>query len=111
VRRFTNDQGQATFTLLGASTGVNDPPSLAPAHIFANGVQIGDLAVSTFDLDGAGGVGANDLAIWMTDFGSGQPHPRSDYDGDGMVGAADLSEWLTVFGAGGSTSSCGVVCP
>jgi hypothetical protein len=67
--------------------------------------------VSTFDLDGAGGVGANDLSIWLADFGSGEPHARSDYDGSGAVGAADLSEWLGVFAAGTSTQSCTTSCP
>jgi len=67
--------------------------------------------VSTFDLDGASGVGATDLSIWLTDFGSDAYHQRSDFDASGGDGANDLSEWLTMFGAGGSTQSCGASCP
>jgi hypothetical protein len=111
VRKFTNAQGQATFTLLGSSTGVNDTPSLGAGHVYANGVFVADVAVSVFDLDGASGVGANDLSIWLADFGSGEPHARSDYDGSGTVGAGDLSEWLGVFAAGTSTQSCTTSCP
>jgi hypothetical protein len=79
--------------------------------IFGNGVLIASPSVSSFDLDGSGGVGAGDLSVWLSDFGTGQPYERSDYDGDGQVSAADLSEWLAVFGAGGSTLSCGAICP
>ena len=111
VRKFTDNLGQLKFTLLGGSTGMSDAAALAPARIYANGVLVSDIAVSTFDLDGRDGVGANDLSIWLSDFGSGQPHPRSDYDGSGTVGAADLSEWLTVFGRGTSAQSCGASCP
>lgn len=110
VKKWTNAQGEVTFTLLGASHGA--PQSLANTlWVYANGVRIRTPSVAAFDLDGSGGVGASDLAIWLTDFASGIPWSRSDYDGDGNVGAADLSEWLTVFGAGGSASSCGAACP
>lgn len=111
VRKFTNAQGQVVFTLVGASTGTNDAQGLGSAKIYANGVLVRDVAVSTFDLDGAGGVSANDLSIWLADFASGVPHPRSDYDGSGSVGAGDLSEWLGVLGAGTSSSSCASACP
>ena len=111
VRKFTNAQGQAVFTLVGSSTGMNDAPGPGSAKIYANGVFVADVAVSTFDLDGTGGVGANDLSIWLADFASGEPHQRSDYDGSGSVGAGDLSEWLGVLGAGTSSSSCASACP
>jgi hypothetical protein len=110
VCKLTDAQGQVTFTLLGSSTGMRDVPSQGPA-MYANGLSFGPIAVSTFDLDGAGGVGANDLSIWLADFGSGEPHARSDYDGSGTVGAGDLSEWLGVFAAGTSTQSCTTSCP
>jgi pimeloyl-ACP methyl ester carboxylesterase len=112
VRKFTNALGEVTFTLLGSSNGAGHASSLAHgAMIFGNGVLIASPSVSSFDLDGSGGVGAGDLSVWLSDFGTGQPYERSDYDGDGQVSAADLSEWLAVFGAGGSTLSCGAICP
>ena len=112
VLKFTDGLGQVTFTLLGSSTGASDPAATGlPARIFANGVLVREISVSTFDLDGASGVGATDLSIWLTDFGSDTYHQRSDFDASGGDGANDLSEWLTMFGAGGSTQSCGASCP
>jgi pimeloyl-ACP methyl ester carboxylesterase len=112
ARKFTNALGEVTFTLLGGSRGADNASSLAhSAKIFANGVLLALPSVSSFDLDGAGGVGAGDLSVWLADFGSGMNWARSDYDGSGTVGAADLSQWLAVFGSGASTQSCAVSCP
>jgi len=81
------------------------------AKVLAKGVLLALPSVASFDLDGSGGVGAGDLSVWLSDFGSGVPYERSDFDGSGTIGAADLSEWLGVFGAGGSAQSCGASCP
>ena len=110
VRGFTDATGVACFTLLGSSQGAAVTLG-GGGKIFADGVLIGTPGVSTFDLDGGGGVGANDLSIWLTDFGSGNAYGRSDYDCSGDVGANDLSSWLTVFGSAGSAESCAGVCP
>ena len=110
VRAFTDATGVACFTLLGSSQGAAVTLG-GGGKIFADGVLIGTPGVSTFDLDGGGGVGANDLSIWLTDFGSGNAYGRSDYDCSGDVGANDLSSWLTVFGSAGSAESCAGVCP
>ena len=112
TRKFTNALGQVTFIVLGGSNGGGNASSLLGAgRIYANGTQIQAPTVSAFDLDGAGGVGANDLSAWLGDFGSGQPFGRSDYDCSGNIGANDLSLWLGRFGAGTSASSCAVACP
>jgi hypothetical protein len=112
VRKFTNAAGEVTFTMLGGSSGAGNASSLAhSARIFGNGALMGTPSVSSFDLDGTGGVGAGDLSVWLGDFGSGMNWARSDYDGSGTVGAADLSEWLAVFGSSGSAQSCAVSCP
>jgi len=112
VRKFTNALGSVTFTVIGSSTGAGNAASLSnEGRVFASGRLIGSPSVASFDLDGSGGVGAGDLSVWLSDFGSGQPYERSDFDGSGSIGAADLSEWLAVFGAGGSTQSCGASCP
>ncbi|MBL0927108.1 MAG: proprotein convertase P-domain-containing protein [Phycisphaerales bacterium] len=54
------------------------------------------------DADGNGAVGAADLSIVLTSFGtcSGQPgyDPRADFDGNTCIGAADLSTILVNFG-------------
>ena len=112
VRKFTNAQGEVTFTVLGGSTGAGNATTLANgARIYGNGLLLATLTAASFDLDGSGGVGAGDLSVWLADFGSGQPYARSDFDGDGSLSAGDLSLWLGVFGAGRSTQSCAASCP
>jgi hypothetical protein len=112
VRKFTGGDGTVRFTLLGGSNGAGNAMTLLNgARIFAGGVLIGTPTVSAYDLDGAGGVGANDLSAWFGDFGSGNPYGRSDYDCSGNLGANDLSMWLAAFGSGTMTSSCGASCP
>lgn len=110
VRKFTDANGSVQFTILGSSTG----PAVSIggcAKIFASGALLRTPSVAAFDLDGAGGVGAGDLSIWLADFGSGMAWARSDYDGSGTVGAGDLSLWLEVFGSGRSPQSCSTSCP
>jgi pimeloyl-ACP methyl ester carboxylesterase len=112
VRKITNATGEVQFVLLGHSHGsANAAMATERARIFANGVLLGEPATSEFDLDGVSAVGANDLSVWLTDFGSNLNPTRSDYDASGAVTANDLSVWLTVFGAGGSVQSCVTTCP
>ena len=112
VRKFTDIAGSVTFTLIGGSNGAGNASTLLNGgRIFANGTLIGSPTVTAFDLNGLSGVGATDLAAWLTDFGSGQPYGRSDYDCSSAVGATDLSVWLTTFGTGNSAASCATACP
>lgn len=110
VRAFTNATGVVCFTLLGSSQGAAVTLG-GGGRIYADGVLIGTPGVSAYDLDGAGGVGANDLSKWLVDFGSGTAYGRSDYDCSGAIGANDLSKWLVDFGSGASATSCVGVCP
>ena len=72
TRKFTNALGQVSFIVLGGSNGGGNASSLLGAgRIYANGTQIQAPTVSAFDLDGAGGVGANDLSLWFGEFGAG----------------------------------------
>ena len=112
TRKFTDALGQVSFTVLGGSNGAGNASSLLNAgRIYANGVLIGSPTVNAFDLDGAGGVGANDLSAWLGDFGTLTPYGRADYDCSGAVGANDLSVWLVLFGNLASGESCAVACP
>jgi hypothetical protein len=114
VGKFTSATGTATFTLLGGSNGTgNAVELLAGGEIYEDGILIGTPTVSAFDLDGRGGVGINDLSVWLTDFGAlGAPaFGRSDFDCSGGLGANDLSVWLTAFGSSAQTQSCGATCP
>ena len=108
--KLTDANGVVTFRLLGYSQG--PPTALQHAgRIYANGAQCSPLTISAFDLDGASGLGANDLSTWLTDFGTGQPYGRSDYDCSGSLGANDLALWFAAFASGAQTVSCGSSCP
>jgi len=112
VRKTAAADGSVHFTVLGGSNGGGNAVALLGAgKIYANGTLIQSPTVSAFDLDGSGGVGANDLSVWFGDFGSGQPYGRSDYDCSGNVGANDLSMWLGAFGSGTMVESCATRCP
>ena len=112
VRKFTDALGSVTFTILGGSNGAGNASTLLNGgRIFCNGQLIKTPTICAFDLDGSSGVGANDLSVWLTDFGSGNPYGRCDYDCSGTIGANDLSLWLTAFGSGAMTQSCATRCP
>ena len=116
VRKTTNVLGIATFTLLGGSIGYTSggPTTLgqkAKIYVAAIPSYWITAAVCAYDLDGFAGVGANDLGIWLGDFGSGVAWARSDFDGDGWVGANDLSLWVEKFAEGTMQESCTATCP
>jgi hypothetical protein len=110
VRKFTNVAGDVTFNVLGSSHGVATT-GLGGGKVYAGGVLIGTLTVTAPDLDGVGGVGINDLSLWLGDFGSHQTWGRSDFDYSGTLGVNDLSVWLTIYGETPWTASCGFACP
>lgn len=112
VRKFTAADGSVHFTMLGGSNGAGSAVTLLNGgRIYANGILLGSPTVSAFDLDGSGGVGANDFSAWLGDFFTGNSYGRSDYDCSGNVGANDLSVWLGVFGSGTMAESCVSRCP
>ena len=112
VSKLTGADGSVRFTVLGSSNGAGNASTLLNGgRIYANGTLIQSPTVSAYDLDGAAGVGANDLSAWLGDFGSGQPFGRSDYDCSGNIGANDLSLWLDAYGSGAMAESCGSQCP
>lgn len=112
VSKHTDLTGRVRFTLVGGSIG--STPSHSPHNygaIYWEGQLIARPTVAAYDLDGAGGVGANDLAIWLEDFGSQQDIERGDYDGSGALGANDLSLWLQTYGSLTNLESCATHCP
>lgn len=111
VRRATDAAGVAKLTVMGRANGLSPQLGELRANIYADGVLLGSVPVSIFDLDGAGGMGANDVSLWLGDYGSLQYYGRGDYDGNGRLGANDLSLWIGILGAGGSSLSVTTVCP
>ena len=107
----TDTNGEVRITLVGGGLAGSPPGSGPCVQVYASGVPLGNATLAYVDLDGSGGMGTNDLSLWLTDFGLGEPIGRSDFDGDGLVGAADLSLWLTLWGAAGSTESAASYCP
>jgi hypothetical protein len=102
----TGTNGAVTMTLLGHGIPGAAPSPLHAVKIYADGVLLGFVPCSAFDLNGAGGVSGADLSLWLADFFSGANAARGDYDGNGHVGASDLSVWLGSFTRGTSTQSC-----
>ena len=112
VSKITGADGSVHFNVLGGSTGAGNAITLLNGgRIYKNGTLIQAPTVSAFDLDGMGGVGANDMSAWLGDFYTGQPFGRSDFDCSGNVGANDLSMWLGVFGSQTMAESCTSHCP
>jgi hypothetical protein len=54
------------------------------------------LQVNNLDINGDGGVGAQDFALFVSDFGTGAA--RSDFDWSGAVGAQDFAIFVAHFG-------------
>jgi hypothetical protein len=112
VTKRTDALGRVRFTLLGGS--VAGSPLRSPrssGRSFWGGMLIGAPTVAAYDLDGANGVGVNDLSLWLEDFGTGLDIGRGDYDGSGVLGVNDLSLWLGVFGSNACLESCVTACP
>lgn len=107
----TDMAGQATMTLVGGGKGAFGTAGAVSATLTAAGVVLGPVRCSVFDLDGAGGVGANDVSLWLGDYGRGRNPGRCDYDGDGWVAANDLSLLIGVIGGGRSALSATSYCP
>ncbi len=117
VSRLTDGRGVVRFALTGSgrdgvpASGRGTVLLSADGMVFSSMAGDGGLIVSAYDLDGSGGVGGNDLSLWIGDFASTTYAQRGDYNGDGHVGGDDLSLLLEVWGAGRSNQSCATVCP
>jgi len=109
VREATDANGRATFILPGAALQ-GGTQSAACALIFANGTPMGQLHVATADLDGSGGVGANDVSLWFGAFGRNDASV-GDLDASGSIDANDLSILFGIFGSGRQVATAGPLCP
>lgn len=94
ARTFTGTGGRAELRLTGA-IGTRSPASIgARARVYGDGVLLTTVPVAVLDQDGAEGVDAKDVALFLHDFevavSGGPTAARSDLDGDGAIGPADL---------------------
>lgn len=103
--------GEVRMTAVGAGTPGAAPGGGPCAQIFAGGVLLGTATVAYLDMDGAGGLGANDMSLWLSDYALGEPIGRSDFDGDGQLTANDLSVWLELWSQARSKQSAAAFCP
>jgi hypothetical protein len=110
VRAFTDMDGRVTFQVIGCATHSGAGSVTPSLDVYADGVFLKSVRVSALDQNGVAGADSGDLALFLTDYFSGQPFARSDYDGSGALGAADLSYWLGAFFAGRSVVSA-ATCP
>ncbi|MFN8589523.1 MAG: hypothetical protein U0704_17155 [Candidatus Eisenbacteria bacterium] len=114
VRKFTDASGVVSFTVVGGGTnaGATAGAGLGSVKVYADGVLLGSMTSAILNQDGGlSGVGANDISVWIADFGSGNYYGRSDYDYSTAIGANDLSLLIGAFGALGSTEGCSTYCP
>jgi hypothetical protein len=119
----TDGTGTATFDVVGGAinSGGGVPGAPAPGYgmggaiVRADGVLLGSLDVGAPDENNVSGVDSADLGLWLNDrftiISQATYRGRSDLNGTGTVDSADLGQWLKFHFGGGSTISCGLVCP
>lgn len=111
VTAVTDANGMVRFAVVGGSEAQGLHGMGPCAQVYSNGLAIGTVRIAYLDLDGSEGLGANDVSIWLADFGTGEPIGRSDFNGDTLLTADDLSVWLTVWGEGRQVESPAAYCP
>ena len=117
VSATTDAQGIARFRIVGGARNTGGSPGYAGGAcfgcvtVYADGINLGDMSVCTYDENGAGGVSAADIPLLLADVFSATHLARSDFDFSGDVNAADIPRLLSVLFGGGSTESCGTYCP
>lgn len=111
VTAVTDVNGMVRFAIVGGSEAEGLHGMGPCATVLSNGLVIGNVRIAYPDLDGSGGLGANDLAVWLSDFGTGEPIGRSDFNGDTALTADDLSVWLQVWSDGRQVESPAAYCP
>jgi hypothetical protein len=106
----TDPDGLVRIAIVGGGEASAPHGSGPCATVLGGPIPLGTVRLAYLDLDGSGGLGSNDLSIWLGDFGTGESIARADYDGDDSVGASDLSLWLGAWGEGRSVQSAPSYC-
>lgn len=118
VTRITDAQGRATFRVMGGSSGAPWIIGNACAAVRGPGndgttiVLLQTVQASVYELDGANGLTAADLSLFLQDFFTGAVPPsyaaRSDHNfvnggcSSQQVTAADLARWIDLFFSAGA---------
>lgn len=112
VTAVTDLNGWVRFAVVGGGDP-SAPHGAGPcATVYAGpGVTLGTVRVAYLDLDGSGGLGAGDLSVWLSDFGTAEAIGRSDWNGDQALTADDLSLWLQIWGDAHQVQSPASYCP
>jgi len=114
VSQITDADGRAVFRVIGGGSSVG--PCAAHgvcAQVYADGVLLANIQAAVLDLDGATGLSAADLSLFLSDFFSGPVAPgycaRSDYSyvtggcSSQEVTASDLAIWFSAYFVQGGT--------
>jgi Dockerin type I domain len=127
----SNAAGQVTFRVQGASNAVLVPGNVTSpgvdvatpcAQAYADGVLLGSLVVSAYDVNGAGSpsaaVNATDAAIVLAEGNKSaigaQPRARDDVNFSGTVNATDASIYMMMANQaalGTGSANTGPYCP
>jgi len=107
----TDINGSVRMAAVGGGDPAGPHGAGVCAAVFAGGSRMGDVRVAYLDLDGSSGMGANDVSIWLSDFGTGEAIGRSDFNGDLALTADDLSVWFGIWGLGNQSQSPATYCP
>ncbi len=117
VSKLTDANGQATFSVVGRGTGAFSTEATGCTGLIYwadfpgfGDVAIGQVIVTTFDLDGSGDVGGSDLSVFIGQFAMANGSRTCDYDNSGFIGGGDLALWLTAFASGQHIQSSGLLC-
>lgn len=112
VYAITDENGVASFTIIGGGRSPLPPPGSANRVLFSlDGTPWHTATCFTFDLNGTGGVSFTDVSLWAADFFGDVYTARTDFDGDGRVSLTDLSLLAVVLFRAGSTQSATTYCP
>lgn len=112
----TDGLGELTFAVVARGNGTGPPRAnrdCVEVFVGEGGSfqQWANVSVATADRDGAGGVGAADFGLLISDFVLNPSAGRSDLDDSGGVGAGDFGIMTAIFVFGGSALSGAAPCP
>ena len=112
VSTVSGGDGTAHFTILGGGRSPAGAPAAANRLIVhADGVRLGTIPLTCYDLNGTSGLELADVSAWGRDFFGNLDPVRADFDADGRVDLLDLSLWSALYLQGAYGGSPAAYCP